>query len=95
MIFPLECKENMHHPKFLGKVKETQKQGTMELSSTLLNQDLEPNYRPKALCSFPSSLKPSNSQEAFSFQLTVEENTMPPPNIAYVLGILKNSKTSI
>ena len=32
----------MPPPEFLGKVKETQRLGTKEFLSTLLNQDLEP-----------------------------------------------------
>ena len=52
-------------PEFLGKVKETQNQGIMEILSMLLNQDLEPNYRLKAPCSCPSFFRPANSQEAF------------------------------
>ena len=43
----------MPPPEFLEKVKETQRQGTKEFLSTLLNQDLEPNLRPKAPCSCP------------------------------------------
>ena len=63
-------KENMPPPEFLVKVKETYKQETMEFLSTLLNQDLEPNYRPKAPCScaFP---KLNRDQE---------EHNSPPPN---------------
>ena len=52
----------MPPPEYLGKEKETQKQGTIEFSSTLLNQDLEPNYRPKAPCSC-LSIKLNRNQE--------------------------------
>ena len=43
----------MPPPGFLEKLKETQRQGTKEFLSNLLNQDLEPNYIPKAPCSCP------------------------------------------
>ena len=50
---------------FLNKVKETQRQGTEKFLSTLLNQDLEPNYRPKVPCSCLPVSRLANSQEAF------------------------------
>ena len=46
MSLPLEQRKYASS-KFLGEVKETQRLGTKEFLSTLLNQNLEPNYRPK------------------------------------------------
>ena len=43
----------MPPPEFLKKVKKTQRQGTKEFLGALFNQDLEPNYKPKAPCSYP------------------------------------------
>ena len=58
----------MPPPEFLGKVRETQRQGTLEFLSTLLNQNLELNFRPKVLCSCPS----------FSLNTNKEEHIVPP-----------------
>ena len=49
---------------FLRKVKETQRQRAEDFLGTLLNQDLEPNFWPKAPCTCPSFSKLTNSQEA-------------------------------
>ena len=72
----------MPPPEFLKKVRETQRQGTKEFMSTLLNQDLEPHYRPKAPCACPTFLsKLINSQEASKPGNSQEEHNAPPNNI--------------
>ena len=39
--------ENIPPPEFLKKIRETQNERTKDFFSTLLNQDLESNFRPK------------------------------------------------
>ena len=60
----------MPPPEFLGKVKETPKESPIEFLSTLLNQNLEPNYTPKVQCSY-AFLKLNRNQE---------EHNAPPTN---------------
>ena len=52
----------------MEKERETQRQGTLDFLRTLLNQDLEPNYKLKAPCSCPS----------FELNSNQEEHTAPP-----------------
>ena len=64
----------MPPPEFLRKVKETQKSRDNRILSTLLKQNLQPNYRLKAPCSC-LSLKLNRNQE--------EHNT--PPTYIFTL----------
>ena len=84
-IFPWG-KDNIPPPEVLRKVKETQKHRTSEFLSTLLNQELEPNYRPKEPCAQPA-LRPINNKETFrlasnpeSFRPITSEQTFGPIN---------------
>ena len=70
MIFPLEQRKYASS-RIFEKAERDQKQGTMKFLSTLLNQNLEPNYRAKAQCSY-LSLKLNKNQE---------EHNDPPTNI--------------
>ena len=71
----------MPPPEFMKKVKETQRQETIEFLSTLLNQDLEPIYRPRAAFSYSLFSKLANSQDASRPVSSQEEHTAPPNNI--------------
>ena len=51
-------------PEFLRKVRETQGQRSKEFLESLLDQDLEPNFRPKSPCKCPNLAKIGNQQEA-------------------------------
>ena len=61
---------------FLGKVREAQRHGTLEFLSTLLNQDLEPNHKPKAPCSYPSFKLNSNQEEHTASPTYTNNNTL-------------------
>ena len=71
----------MPPPEFLKKGKDTQRQGTKEFLSTLLNQDLEPNYRPKSPCSCCPFSELANGQEASRPVNSREEHYAPLTNI--------------
>ena len=66
----------MPPPEFLGKVEETQRQGTLEFLSILLNQDLEANHKPKAPCSCPSCKLNSNQGEHTAPPKYAKNNTL-------------------
>ena len=44
--------ENVSPPEFLKEVRETQTERTKDFLGTLLNQDLQPNFRPKTCLPF-------------------------------------------
>ena len=62
-------------------MRETQRHGTKEFLGTLLNQDLEPNFWPKAPCACPSFSKLTNGQEASRLGNSQEGHNAPPDNI--------------
>ena len=88
MIFPWS-EENMPPLEFLKKVKETQRQETKEFLSTLLNHDLEPNYRQKAPCFCPPF---SYSQEVSRPVNSQKEYNAPPNNIFTSLRMTQTHK---
>ena len=54
--------ENTPPPAFLKTVKETQGKNSKEFLKSILDQDLEPNFRPKQPCKCPKLDKLANSQ---------------------------------
>ena len=46
-------KENTAPPEFLRKVRETQGERSKEFLESILDQGLEPNFRPKPPCKYP------------------------------------------
>ena len=58
----------------------------MEFLSTLLNQDIEANYRPKAPCTCSSFSKLTNNKEASRLGNSQEEQNATPNNYLYQLG---------
>ena len=80
-LFFLESKENIPPPEFLKKVRGIQRQRTKEFLDTPLNQDLEPNFQPKAPCACPSFSKLTKSQEASKPGNSQEGHNAPPDNI--------------
>ena len=67
-------KENSPPPTFLKKVKETQGKRSKEFLKSILDTDLEPNFRPKPPCKCPKLAKLAN------IQLTKEINMQMVPN---------------
>ena len=55
-------KENTPPPAFLKRVREMQTKNSKEFLESILDQDLEPNFRPKQPCRCPKVAKLSNSQ---------------------------------
>ena len=55
-------KENMPPPMFLKKVKETQGRGQRSFFELILDQDLEPNFRPIPYCKCPKLAKLTDRQ---------------------------------
>ena len=55
-------KENTPLPMFLKKVKETQGERSKKFLESVLDQDLEPNFRPKSPCKCPVLAKLTNKQ---------------------------------
>ena len=56
--------ENIPSPAFLKGVRETQTQKSIEFLESILDQDLEPNFRPKQPCKCPKLDKLADSQLA-------------------------------
>ena len=60
--FLSSSKENTPPPEFLKRVKETQGERSKEFLESILDQDLEPNCRPKSPCKHPKLAKLTNRQ---------------------------------
>ena len=75
-------------------MRETQRQRTKDFLGTLLNQDLEPNFRPKAACTCPSFSKLTNSQEASRPGNSQEGHNAPPDNIITSVRMTQTHKGS-
>ena len=54
--------ENTPPPAFLKRVKETQAENPIEFLESILDRDLESNFRPKQPCKCPKLAKLANSQ---------------------------------
>ena len=54
-------KENTYPLAFLKRVRETQTKKSQEFLESILDQDLEPNFRPKQSCKCPKIVRLSNS----------------------------------
>ena len=52
------------HPEFLRKVRKTQGQRSKDFLESLLDQDLEPNFRPKTACKCPKLANIVDKQKA-------------------------------
>ena len=75
MILPLEQRKYASSIIF-GKGERDSKTRDKKLLSTLLNQDLEPNYRPKTLCSCSSFRLNRNQKEHNAPPTNTNNNTL-------------------
>ena len=68
------CEENTPPPAFLKRVRETQTKKSKEFLESILDQDLEPNFRPKQPCKCPKIARPSDSQFVQDSKLKMTTN---------------------
>ena len=82
-------KENTPPPAFLKRVRETQAEKSKQFLESSLNQDLEPNYRPKQPCKCPKLSKLAYSQltKEMNLQMTTTSNSRKPTNDNILLAI--------
>ena len=59
---------------FLKRVRETQTKKSKELLESILDQDLEQNFRPKQPCKYPKIAKLADSQLAQELNLNMTTN---------------------
>ena len=68
-------KENTPPPAFLKRLRETQTKKSREFLESILDQDLEPSFRPKQLCRCPKGAKLSGSQFVQDSKLKMTANS--------------------
>ena len=68
-------KENTPPPAFLKRVRKTQTKKSKEFLESILDQDLEPNFRPKQPCKCPKIARLSDSQFIQDSKLKMTTNS--------------------